>query len=85
MPNITCANIGADAIIKSGNVSLGRHAIKTPFYYKEEENGSSATVASSGGIRSASIGMDLSLSNPIYGKSDTVQPLSLSTKLILKY
>ena len=31
------------------------------------------------------ISFNASRSNPIYGKSSTVTPLSLSTKLILKY
>ena len=30
-------------------------------------------------------GFDASLSNPVYGNSDTVTPLSLSTKFFIKY
>ena len=31
------------------------------------------------------VNFDASLSNPIYGNSDTVTPLSLSTKFFIKY
>ena len=72
LPNIT-GNIGFKAeTYPDGNLF---YTIRSNIY----------SETSSGGAYGDKIGFDASLSNPIYGSSSTVTPLSRSVLLCIKY
>ena len=62
------------------------HSFAGAFANSQNDTGSSASAfVSSGGHGDVVINLDASLSNPIYGNSDTVQPPAVSTIYAIKY
>ena len=54
--------------------------------FSARPNGSSVTgIGGNTGTGNIGANFNASLSNPIYDNSDTVTPLSLTTKIVLKY
>ena len=77
--NVTASDIGADAIVTSGQ-TYGRHNPSGPFYYT---NSTSSTVGASGSAKSATIGFSLSRYSNSFGSY--VRPYSRTCKFYIRY
>lgn len=78
LPNITGSlDVNADRNIFNG----GQYGA----FYRNGSGGRKWAAFESTAISLGDIHFDASRSNPIYGKSNTVTPLSLSAKIVLKY
>ena len=64
---------------------FNRFHLKTGCFYELSTFKSAAAVKSNVGITANNLGFDASRSSSIYGNHETVTPLSLSCKIVLKY
>ena len=77
MGNSLTTQINIDASFTATNASA--------IYTTDSEGKTTGGAGLANATVTNSFNIDASLSNPIYGNSDTVTPLSLSTKFFIKY
>ena len=84
MPNVTgniSSSWGSFIWLKDSGVGALRHKsdLQSTYVNTYNNNVSAASTAA------ADLGFDAALSNPIYGKSTTVQPPAIAVKMLIKY